>query len=493
MKLLLLISVFMVSQIVHAQEKGTGLIFDPPSLRTIPYKAKLTFSSYASMPTSASLEKYCPIPGDQGQYGTCVAFATAYHLRSILHTKRQLESGTKTATITSNTTLFSPSFVYEQIKNASDINCQEGTNPVDAFNLMLKVGTATIATQPYACGMPIKKEAIKESDAFKISDYQILYSVDETDKDLKINATKKAISEGYPCMLGFIVAKSFYKINGGVWRQQDTDDGPSGKHGRHAMCVVGYDDNKFGGAFRVLNSWGTSWADKGFVWIPYADFAKYSLMVIQAYGPVVKKPEPKPEPKPIDPVIVSPLKGSVSFKMNTGEVMNASKVLTRNLVVTDDVPAYKEELVAYKMENAYKSGTKFRFFISTNTETYIYAFATDLTGKVNKILPFADNMSPHIGKNSIVAFPSETKVVKMDDNPGTDYLLILYSKAPLNAEQMLTNMNAAKGGLSTKIKAALGDKLILPSNISYSNTIGFETKNSTDGLVVPLMIELTHQ
>lgn len=494
MKMYLALTLLFTVNFIHAQEKGTGLIFDPPSLRSIPYKAKLTTASYSSMPASASLEKYCPTPGDQGQFGTCVAFATAYHLRSILFTKAQNESGVaKSAVINPNTTVFSPSFVYEQIKNESDKNCQEGTNPVDAFELMLNIGTATITTQPYACGMPIKREAIKESEAFKISDYQILYSVDETDRDIKINATKKAISEGYPCMLGFIVAKSFYKINGDVWRQQDTDDGPSGKHGRHAMCVVSYDDNKYGGAFRVLNSWGTSWADKGYVWIPYSDFAKYSLMVIQAYGPIVVKPDPKPQPKPIDPVIVAQLKGTVSFKTNVGEVMDASKVLTRNLVVADDIPVYKEELVAYKMERSYTSGTRFRFFITTNTECYIYAFATDLSGKVNKILPFADNMSPHIGKNSTVAFPSETKVVKMDDNPGTDYLLILYSKVPLNSAEMLTNMNAAKGGLSTKVKAALGDKLILPSNILYqTNSIGFEVKNNAQGTVVPLMAELTH-
>ena len=123
--------------------------------------------------------------------------------------------------------------------------------------------------------------------------------------------------------------------------------------------------------------------------------------------------------------------GNVDFAQNTGAAMSASRVLTRNLVVEEEnggnnEPSYKENLVAYRMDNAYPSGTKFRFFITTSTESYIYAFATDLTGKVNKILPFDDNMSPHIGPSSTVAFPSETKIVKMDANPGTDYMLILY-------------------------------------------------------------------
>jgi hypothetical protein len=444
------------------------------------------------MPSAASLEKYCPIPGNQGQYGTCVAFATAYHLRSILNTKLQSEiNGPGAVAVNPNKLIFSPSFIYEQIKDVADKNCQDGSNPVDAFELMKKTGVASLSAQPYSCGTSVKKTALLEGSNFRIVDYQILYAPDEDDDLLKINATKKALSEGYPCMLGFIVAKSFYGIKGDVWREQQTDDGPTGKHGRHAMCVVGYDNNKYGGAFRVMNSWGAGWADKGFVWIPYADFAKYSIIAIQAYGP--SKPVPAPV-KPVDNLIDVSLKGSVRFQMNTGDAMDASRVLSRNLEVADNDPGYKEELVAYKMDKSYSSGTRFRFMITTNTESFIYAFATDLSGKVNKILPFADNMSPHIGSNSTVAFPSETKVVKMDNNPGTDYLLILYAQERLDAGDLLTKMNSVQGGLSRKINAALGDKITMPSEITYHlNDIGFDVKQQHRGTVVPVMVEIKHQ
>jgi hypothetical protein len=317
------------------------------------------------------------------------------------------------------------------------------------------------------------------------------------------------------------------------------------------MCVVGYDDYKHGGAFRVMNSWSTKWADGGFVWIKYKDYATYLMAAWQGIPaplyepepveptkpvvvkpepkptpvvvkpepkptPVVVKPEPKPQPKPDvkptpkpepkpEPVVVKPepkpiqkvkLEGSVEFKTNTGDAMIANKILTRNLIVEDDKPSntYKEDLVAYRMGKSYTSGTKFRFFLNTNTESYIYAFATDLSGKVNKILPFADNMSSHIGANSQIAFPSETKVIKMDDNKGTDYLLILFSAEKLDANVMLEKMNAVKGGLSSKIAAALGDKLILPSNVKYKlNEVGFNVDGTVKGKVVPLMVEISHE
>jgi hypothetical protein len=49
---------------------------------------------------------------------------------------------------------------------------------------------------------------------------------------------------------------------------------PQESEGGHGVCIIGYDDNKFGGAFEIVNSWGDDWADKGFIWIRYKDFYK---------------------------------------------------------------------------------------------------------------------------------------------------------------------------------------------------------------------------
>ena len=38
--------------------------------------------------------------------------------------------------------------------------------------------------------------------------------------------------------------------------------------GGHAVCAVGFDDNKQ--AFIVRNSWGTSWGANGYFYMPYA-------------------------------------------------------------------------------------------------------------------------------------------------------------------------------------------------------------------------------
>ena len=58
----------------------------------------------------------------------------------------------------------------------------------------------------------------------------------------------------------------------GLWNPSNTGNGTSG----HAMCVVGYDNYKYGGSFRVVNSWGKDYGDNGFLWIRYNDFKKYA-------------------------------------------------------------------------------------------------------------------------------------------------------------------------------------------------------------------------
>lgn len=71
--------------------------------------------------------------------------------------------------------------------------------------------------------------------------------------------TKLALSQGFVPGLAMQVHESFVDLGAYV-----THDLPAGENlGRHMITVIGYRP----GAFRILNSWGTDWADGGFGWL----------------------------------------------------------------------------------------------------------------------------------------------------------------------------------------------------------------------------------
>lgn len=534
----LLFSLFLISSITSfAQRKfAMGEVINMELIAKTPQKVRVSERSFRGLPSSFSLEKYSPTPGDQGNYGTCTAWANGYGVATILYSI--------THNLTDKTLInkyaFSPTFLYEQIKDSKDYNCQFGSSIINALITLIDKGDATLKTIPYKCGSTITETARNEAVNYKIADASFLfaakgYSKDDAylkTKDEAIELTKKALTEGSPISVSFTLPQSFLDIKSAVWNPDSRESSvdTAWKHNKHAMCVIGYDDNMAGGAFQVLNSWGADWADHGKIWIKYNDFVSWCNYAIQPFAspytkvpdekkedpkPVPPAPDPKPapvpDPKPVPvpdpkptpppapdpkptpvPVVVSGLSGSIEFKLNNGDDMPVNRISSRNLVVEEEKTA-KEDLVAYTMMNSYTSGTKFRFYMNIDKEAYIYAFATDLTGKINKILPFDDMTSTHVGANTVVAFPSDTKIIKMDENKGIDYLLILYSKEKLNMDEMMNKMSNKQGGLSSKIMTALGDKLIKKEDIIYNGTqVGFEVKANATGSVVPLMVEIKH-
>jgi C1A family cysteine protease len=79
---------------------------------------------------------------------------------------------------------------------------------------------------------------------------------------------KQCLIEGFPFIFGFNVYSSFE-----TQEVAETGIMPIPKEGEellggHAVCAVGFDDNKQ--VFIVRNSWGDNWGDKGYFYMPYS-------------------------------------------------------------------------------------------------------------------------------------------------------------------------------------------------------------------------------
>jgi len=103
---------------------------------------------------------------------------------------------------------------------------------------------------------------------------------DGSDSQTVLNNIKANIAVGQPVVFGIQTFVSFYgtiPIIGDIYYPCSLDI-PTGWH---AMCIVGYDNNRIitnptclddestTGAFLVKNSFGSLWANKGYCWIPY--------------------------------------------------------------------------------------------------------------------------------------------------------------------------------------------------------------------------------
>ena len=489
--------------LLNAQtEYSTGLVFDDETYETIELKVPLTRGDYAALATSASLKKYCPTIGSQGSYGTCVGWSSGYAARTILWAK----ANNITAMSEINNNTFSPYFVYRNI--SSDYNCQDGTKLDDAMYILKYKGNILHKNFSSPCPSSIPSRMFDDAKSNTIENYARVFGLYD-DNDYKIKSVKKSLSEGNPVVIGMMVGKSFMSCNGDLYTPNPILDAQYGGGG-HAMCVIAYDDTKYGGAVQIMNSWGTSWGNQGFVWVKYNDFATYTKYAFElidniAPKPVVvvtpptPKPTPSPTPKPIPPA-PKPIQdnidfaGDIRFVMADGTEMKASITEVRGLFLPDeDKPTPKNNLnnfkpdpnlttgkfIAYRMQRAYSEGTKFQVYLRNNEPAYVYAIAMDGTNKAVTLFPHKKGISPALNyKNNEVALPSEQQHIQMDNVRGTDIFCLLYSKKPLDIENINQNLEKESGTFFQRLYKVMKNDLVPRDYLRYYNQkMRFEIKS----------------
>jgi len=454
----LLLIFFLIAGSLFAQRFGTGLKFNDVKYKEQQTKATLVRSLYSMLPKSASLKAYCPLPKSQGSYGTCVGWATAYCAMTIMEAKKN--SWSEKEVITNNT--FSPGYIYKQIKTDDDVSCKWGASIEDALEIMKTKGLIKYDDMDEKnCPSYIPLDLFNKAAKYKIKDYAKLFDVGDLD-NIKIQSTKKSLSEGKPVVIGMEVPPSF-DYPSALWAP--TEDYTQ-SYGGHAMCVIGYDDNMYGGAFEIQNSWGDTWGENGYIWVKYIDYAhfcKYAFEVMEL--PSSNAPE------------YTELSGRMKFVTSTGVEMQA--FLTGNI---------------YKMNDPYKSGTRFRLNISNNQPAYVYAIGFDGTLKTFQIFPHLPNVSPILNyKQNDVAIPDEEHFIQMDNTVGTDYFCVLYSKDALDIKSIKAKIEAAPGLFADRVKSAVGSKFIDFPDVNYSpnGDISFSAKSTTKN-VVALIVEMKH-
>jgi C1A family cysteine protease len=234
-----------------------GWIPDVPDHRDHVYALSLALAPH-KLPERIDLTGDCPPVYDQGSLGSCTANAVAAVVEFDLKRQKLRD--------------LPPSRLFEYYNTRA----LEGTVDVDAgamlrnaIKVVVRTGECQEKTWPYE----IPKFAVRPDDrCYEEAARHRAVSYRRLSNDLGV--MKGCLAEGFPFVFGVAVYDSFLteavETTGNVplplsgERGPGPDGGPAG----HAMVAVGYDDTT--GRFRIRNSWGTSWGDRGYGTIPYA-------------------------------------------------------------------------------------------------------------------------------------------------------------------------------------------------------------------------------
>ncbi|UJR16764.1 hypothetical protein I4U23_003664 [Adineta vaga] len=86
--------------------------------------------------------------------------------------------------------------------------------------------------------------------------------------DIDLNEMRACLAQGFPILLILELFKSFDKASThGIVPMPKSTETSRASHGRHSVVLSGYSDHSR--AFIVRNSWGQSWGDRGYCYIPY--------------------------------------------------------------------------------------------------------------------------------------------------------------------------------------------------------------------------------
>jgi hypothetical protein len=245
----------------------------------------------------------------------------------------------------------------------------------------------------------------------------------------------------------------------------------SEEHYGHAMTVVGYDDTKFGGAFEIMNSWGTTWGNLGFIWVKYADFANF---VREAYEMIEL---PNKNLPPATSITVADLSGKLKAVTASGEELK-----------------WTWNGKFYQLPQPLQAGAKFRLYLSNNEPAYVYIFASDDQEQISQLFPHQEGVSAALtSKKSELAIPDEEHYFSLDESAGTDYVCLIYSKEMIDIQKLKSNLNTASGSLSEKLQKILTTKLVSSQDIAFKpNEMSF-TATSKGKETVLLTVQITHK
>lgn len=452
-RIVLILPFFIFSISAFSQTESKGIIISDFEYHKIDKRYFSVRGGTRVIPKSYSIKEFAPKPLNQFDYPTSPAWATSYAALTIIEAQQTGRTG---QSITENA--FSPLFSYFYSSEKSNKNsCNQPVSIAQVLKAMKSYGTPRYTDFPVRCVTHSPENNELKASKNKISEFARLYDTNDSNTK-KIKAIKTTLSENLPVVVAMHYEKSFEYATD-FWKPREAF---SVNLPAKALCVVGYDDEKFGGAFEIMNSQGTEWGNDGFLWIPYDEFITFTRQAYSLYMIPSKNS-------------ISQLAGGIEL-----EIVNGG-----NMELTQLRPGY------YKINKSYPSGTQFKIKIINHSTGFLYVFASDLSEEIFGLFPPAVT-SAAFSREASFYVPDENTPIEIDETIGTDYLCVLFSKEDLDITGIHNEIKKASGHFETKVASTLSGKLVPQNQIKFDPLSADFTVIESDKSIVALIIEHEH-
>jgi|GEM_PF-3151381 len=259
------------AEVVFPTGNGQFTVADGQASDTMSDFRSSSFSSNL-LPSSADHSDGLPDIRNQGNIGSCTAWATGYYYKTL---QEYREEGWDR-----NQHAFSPMYLFS-------MQCKKHGEPyhmIKSWEILNRYGCAKLSAAPYEDFYEDSFEYDEKAEQRRYSDFAssisgnvhteaAKYKSGEMNQLSSLQEVKQALTAG-PVILGIHHYSSDHATD--RWNPSSETNfllkDPS-YNGSHAILCVGYDDGKFGsGAIRFVNSWGQDWAIDGYSWIKYDDY-----------------------------------------------------------------------------------------------------------------------------------------------------------------------------------------------------------------------------
>jgi len=256
---------------------GLGLVVTPSAAPSAAAVARVNTAA-ASLPASVDLTANAMPPGNQGEVGSCAAWASDYTALGYWENYQGISGGG-----------LEPMYTYSQVTGGVDRGSTIESNlTVDEQQGVDNQADYSQGNFDYV-DMPTAAERAHAVN-WKLTSFNDLPIQTSSTSTLTQQSIEGALAAGTPVVIGIPVFLNFEYItsaNHGLYT------GPSGEFlGYHAITALGYNST----GLRIENSWGTYWGDSGYATLSWSFVNGYVDDAVAVGSLVIAQPPANTSP-----------------------------------------------------------------------------------------------------------------------------------------------------------------------------------------------------